>query len=192
MRNDIWIGLRKQKHIQIFDSDPILFQPLQEDFVEEFEYSDGMPFNPETMYKFGAKSVKGECFSLKQSADYEFREGSCTKEKSFICLWTAPECPEEYHYVGQLSDGRTCHAALETGKGDFSSASCANNGDLLRTNFLPSETYHLDRFRRFFVYVTFKFIQMYSQIFMFISKIVLKLAISEKVSQCGPVSQWMA
>ena len=62
------------------------------------------------MYNFGEKFSNGECLSLKQSSDFELREGSCEKEKSFICLWTAPECPEDYYHVGQLSDGRTCHA----------------------------------------------------------------------------------
>ena len=137
--------------MQIFDPDPSLFQPLQEEFIDEFEYSDGMPFDPETMYKLGVKNLKGECLSLKQSADFELREGSCTKEKSYICKWVAHQCPEEYDYVGQLTDGRTCHSALESGKGDFKSAICSNNDDLLRTNFVPKDSLTLNRFRSHFV-----------------------------------------
>ena len=151
MQNDIWVGLRKQKHLQILDPDPALYQPLQEDFIEEFEYSDGSPFNMETNYKLGAKSLKGECLSLKASAEYELREGSCTKEKSFVCLWKAPECPENYHYVGQITDGRTCHAVLDSKSSDFDSAICEENSDILRTRFTPSTPTMIDAFRKFFL-----------------------------------------
>ena len=45
IKNDIWVGLRKKIHLQVFDTDPSLFQPLQEDWLEEFAYTDGIRFN---------------------------------------------------------------------------------------------------------------------------------------------------
>ena len=152
VKNDMWVGLRNKIHIQEFDSDPSLFQPLQEDWLEEFAYTDGIRFDEDTMYKLGEKKLNGECLSLKQSSDFELREGSCEKEKSFICLWTAPDCPEDYFYVGQLSDGRTCHAVLESGVGNFfDTATCNVDSDFLRKKYTPSSPYFLDRFRRFFL-----------------------------------------
>ena len=152
VQNDMWVGLRKKIHLQQFDDDASLFQPLQEDWLEEFAYTDGVRFDIETMYTLGEKKLNGECLSLKQSSEFELRDGSCEKEKAFICLWTAPDCPEDYFYVGQLSDGRTCHAVLESGEGNFfETATCEVATDVLREKYTPSTPYQLDRFRRFFL-----------------------------------------
>ena len=111
-----------------------------------------MRFDIETMYTHGEKKLNGECLSLKQSSEIELRDGSCEKEKALICLWTAPDCPEDYFYVGQLSDGRTCHAVLESGEGNFiETATCEVDTDVLREKYTPTTPYQLDRFRRFFL-----------------------------------------
>ena len=87
---DVWIGLQNEKHIQIFDSDPDLFQPLQEAKVKEWMYSDNTAFNPETDYKYGARKLKAEeCVYLRQSSDFEVNAATCSKEKAFLCLWTS-------------------------------------------------------------------------------------------------------
>ena len=52
VKNDIWVGLRKKIHLQVFDTDPSLFQPLQEDWLEEFAYTDGIRFNKGINDKF--------------------------------------------------------------------------------------------------------------------------------------------
>ena len=103
------------------------------------------------MYSFGEKSLNGECLSLKESADFDLREGSCEKDKSFICQWTSPSCPNGYEYVGQLSDGSTCHAILDSNEGDFESASCGSNQDLLRKRFAPANPSAMERFTAQFV-----------------------------------------
>jgi hypothetical protein len=87
VRGDVWVGLKKQKHEQFYDSDPTLLQPLQELVTNELTYSDGISFNSDVDYMYGTRKLNFDCFYLKQSADFEIRGGSCIKEKGFICEW---------------------------------------------------------------------------------------------------------
>ena len=77
---------------------------------------------------------------------------SCTKEKGSFCLWQAYPCPPEYDYVGQLSDGRTCHGTPATGADTFDDNYCEDpDSDLLRTKWMPKTPFQLDLFRRKFL-----------------------------------------
>jgi hypothetical protein len=87
VRGDVWVGLKNQKHEQFFDSDPTLLQPLQELVTKELTYSDGSTFVTGVDYMYGVRKLDSDCFYLKQSAEFEIRGGSCTKEKGFICQW---------------------------------------------------------------------------------------------------------
>jgi hypothetical protein len=66
-------------------------------------------------------------------------------------MFTAHSCPSGYSYVGQVSDGRTCHGIITSGEGDFDSASCASDNDFQRTKYTPDSSYKIDRFRREFL-----------------------------------------
>lgn len=125
-----------------------MFHPLQEDIIEELTYSDGAPFDPDVDYKLGAKKIRGECLYLRQTENFETMDSNCDKEKTFICQWTAPPCPEFYSYVGQVSNGGTCHAVLEAS--DFFSASCDSNTDFLRSRYTPKDTIEITRLRQHF------------------------------------------
>ena len=59
-----------------------------------------------------------------------------------------PECGEGYEYVAQLSDGRTCHTALESAKGTFDTAVCDSPIDKLRKKYVPNSPYEVDRLKR--------------------------------------------
>ena len=68
---DIWIGLRNQKHIQIFDPDQE-FNPLQEFKIAQMTYSDHEMFDKEKDYLYGERKLaEGDCFFLKQQSDFE-------------------------------------------------------------------------------------------------------------------------
>ena len=87
---DVWVGLQKEKHIQLYDNDPELFQPLVEMKVSKMMYSDHTPFDKDSDYLYGARKIRGEeCFYLKASSDFEIFDSLCLKEKAFICLWTS-------------------------------------------------------------------------------------------------------
>jgi len=154
VRGDIWVGLRNQKHEQYFDPDPTLVQPLQEAYLAELTYSDGTPFTINVDYMMGERKFLTDCYYFKQSAEFELRGGGCVKEKGFICLWQAPDCPTGYSYIGQLSDGRTCHGTPTSSTGDFDAATCDSPDDLQRKRWTPNTPYEVDRFRREYGWVT--------------------------------------
>ena len=89
-------------------------------------------------------------FNIEIFAHFILTGTVCTKEKSFFCLWQEYECPEEYQYVGQLSDGRTCHGFPDP-KSAFDQVSCLKDGDKLRKPWMPMNPYEIDRFRREFL-----------------------------------------
>ena len=122
-------------------------------FAEELTHSDGDPFDPKTDYNIGLRKYKDDydCFYLKQTDDYKLQGTVCTKEKNFFCLWQEHECPEEYRYIGQLSNGRTCHGFPETALEEFGKLTCDDTGDHLRKQWIPDTPYKFDRFRREFV-----------------------------------------
>ena len=100
----------------------------------------------------GARKFKDECYFFRRSEDFDLTGSSCTKEKGSFCLWQAYECPEGYHYVGQLSDGRTCHGTPATGVDTFEDNYCEDpDSDLLRTKWMPKTPFQLDLFRRKFL-----------------------------------------
>ena len=82
---------------------------MQEVKTAELTYSDDTPFDPEINYALGMRKFEQECYVLKAGDDYKAVPMGCHKEKGFICLWQEYECPDGYSYVGQLSDGKTCH-----------------------------------------------------------------------------------
>ena len=84
---DIWIGLRKLKHNQFYDDDPLLFHPLQEDFQQEYTYSDDEPYEDKVSYNLDKKRFEDECLYLRQSQEYDTLDSPCSKEKGFICEW---------------------------------------------------------------------------------------------------------
>ena len=149
--SDIWIGLRNLKHVQFFDDDPSLFHPLQEDFIEEYTYTDDTPYEDKISYDLDKKKFSDECLYMRQAEKYDTLDSPCNKEKGFICEWLAPECPEGYEYAAQLSDGRTCHGVIESGEGDFETSTCDTGNDLLRSKYTPISPLQIDRFRRQFV-----------------------------------------
>ena len=61
------------------------------------------------------RKFEQECYVLKAGDDYKAVPMGCHKEKGFICLWQEYDCPEGYSYVGQLSDGKTCHGIGKNG-----------------------------------------------------------------------------
>ncbi len=151
VRGDVWIGVRSFYHEQYYDeSGPIVYHPLQESKTDDLTYSDGLLFDTTKDYMYGERRLKGDCFYFKQSADFELRDSSCDKEKGFICLWTKPDCPPGYKYIGQLSDGRTCHAAPSSASDKFDDLSCDTGDDMQRTRYTPMTPYNIDRFRREF------------------------------------------
>jgi carboxypeptidase C (cathepsin A) len=83
----MWVGLRKRKHVQFYDNDPTLFQPLQEEVTPELVNSDGSSFDANNDYAMGYRKFEEECYFFKQSAEYELRGSACNKEKGFICEW---------------------------------------------------------------------------------------------------------
>ena len=68
---DIWIGLRNQKHIQIYDPDPELYHPLQETKIVQMTYSDHEMFDEENDYLYGERKLEGDCFFLKQQSKFK-------------------------------------------------------------------------------------------------------------------------
>ena len=148
---DIWVGLRNQKWRQYYDEEQD-HHPLAEVKTAEFTYSDDTPFKPEEPdfhYAIGLRKFKSECYVLKASDDYKTVGVGCNKEKGFICLWQEYECPEGYSYIGQLSDGKTCHGTTEAAT--FDEATCDHNDDMLRKGWTPKTPYEVDRFRRKYV-----------------------------------------
>ncbi len=151
--SDTWIGLRRKRWIQIYEESASSYHPLEEEIQLELTHTDGEPFDPETDYNFGIKKWRGtgdECFFFKQTDKYELQGTLCSKEKSFFCLWQEHECPDDYHYIGQVSDGRTCHSFSESAA-VFEEASCDANGDFLRHRWTPQTPYEIDRLRRRFL-----------------------------------------
>ena len=69
---DIWIGLRNQKHIEIYDPDPELYHPLQETKIVQMTYSDHEMFDGENDYLYGERKLEGgDCFFLKQQSKFK-------------------------------------------------------------------------------------------------------------------------
>lgn len=144
---DTWVGIRKFKWLQFYDEKDDI-NPLQEAITTDLSYSDEMPFDPETQFNFGHKRFDTDCYFFKQSANFELRGIFCNKEKAFICQWLSYECPEGYSYIGQISNGRTCHGTPSSATDSFHDASCKSNKDILRDRWTPETPYALDRFRR--------------------------------------------
>ena len=142
---DTWVGLRKQKWSQYYDSDDSLPQPLQEMKTAEFTYADDLPFDPEQDYGMGLRKFETECYALKASDDFKVNGFTCTKEKGFICLWQAFECPTGYSYVNKLSNGKTCHGTSDAAK--FEEATCSHSNDLLRQSWMPKNSHEFNLFQ---------------------------------------------
>ncbi len=87
VKNDVWIGLRKLRLTQIIDNNPALLTPMQESTTSDLTYSDGVPFTIDVDYMLGAKTLEKDCYYLKQSSNFELRDGGCSKTRGFICQW---------------------------------------------------------------------------------------------------------
>lgn len=150
--SDVWFGMRLKRWSQYYDDSPGNNKPLQEVIEDELTHSDGEPFDPKIDYNIGLKKWKGdkECYFLKATEDYEVQGTVKTKEKSFFCLWQEYECPDEYKYIGQVSDGRTCHGFPDS-EAAFDQVTCKQNDDFLRKRWMPGNQYQIDRIRREFV-----------------------------------------
>ena len=142
------MGLRKRRWTQIWDS-----ESLQEDVTDQLTYTDDEDFDPKVNYNLGLRKFDdADCYYMKQSDDYDLHGTHCQKEKQFFCLWKAYQCPQGYHYLSQLSNGRTCHASPATSKGPFEEATCDTTGDkALRSPWMPKNAYEMDLFRRKFL-----------------------------------------
>lgn len=148
--SDFWLGLRKFRWYQYFDGSDAIPRPLVEDITVDLTYSDGSPFDPETQYAYGRRKFDSNCYYFKQSAEYDIIGTQCIKEKASVCLWLAHPCPDGYSYIGQLSDGRTCHGTPAVDA--FYEATCDTGEDLLRNRWIPETTSLLDRFRYAYIH----------------------------------------
>ena len=84
---DIWVGLRAQTTTYTFVSEET--NPLIEEVLPTFSYSDGTAFNKLNGFKLGASKLTGECLFLKQSTSFGVMDSKCNKVKGFICQWSS-------------------------------------------------------------------------------------------------------
>ena len=149
VRNDVWVGLRKQRYTRTYDEN--LLPPLQEILTDELTYADGEPFDISSSFKLEAKILRGECFALKSSEEMELRDYKCGREIGFFCEWIRPVCPESeniynFSHLGQLSSGRDCFGVGEASS--FEQGTCNSQNDLLRSRWTPNNRYKIDLYRR--------------------------------------------
>ena len=149
IRNDIWVGLRKKRHMTTYDEN--LTPPLQEEISDELTYSNGELFDVLTDYKMEATILRGECFALRLSENMELRDMKCNRAIGFVCEWIRPICPEAdsqqpYLHFGKLSYGRDCFGVGNPGS--FEDATCNSPNDLLRVRWNPRTRHEIDLYRR--------------------------------------------
>ena len=85
---DFWVGLRAQTVKYSFNKDEPI-NPLIEEVLPVFSYSDGTNFDKTNGYKLGASKIAGECLFLKQSTSFGVMDSKCNKMKGFICKWSS-------------------------------------------------------------------------------------------------------
>ena len=151
VRNDVWMGIRKQNVTRTYHKNGIVINGatkyLVEQFSDELMYSDGKDFDINSDYKLEAPILRGECFALKSSDDMELRDYKCNREIGFICQWINIDCPKNgYTKIGQLSSGRQCFGA--SGSSTFEDSTCNVDNDLLRERWTPKGPNQIDLYRR--------------------------------------------
>ena len=103
---DFWIGLRAQTVLHSYNADETI-NPLIEDVLPTFSYSDGTPFDKANGYKLGASKITGECLFLKQSTSFGVTDSPCNKMKGFICQWNSKYLMVDVFFLWTSHSGKS-------------------------------------------------------------------------------------